>query len=49
MDCFWAEIVLGNLELKEHEDAKWLCKKELRSVAWLPADITLIDKIEENM
>ena len=46
MDCFWAEIVSGDLVLKEHEAAKWLTKDELDSVEWLPADITLIDKIK---
>ena len=46
MDCFWAEIVSGDLVLKEHEDAKWLTKAELDSVDWLPADITLINKIK---
>ena len=46
MDCFWAEIVSGDLVLKEHEAAKWLKKAELDSVDWLPADITLIDKIK---
>ena len=45
MDCFWAEIVSGDLVLTEHEAAKWLTKDELDSVEWLPADITLIDKI----
>ena len=45
MDCFWAEIVSGELVLIEHEAAKWLTKDELDSVEWLPADIALIDKI----
>ena len=45
MDCFWAEIISGELVLTEHEAAKWLTKDELDSVEWLPADITLIDKI----
>ena len=45
MDCFWAEIVSGDLVLTEHEAAKWLTKDELDSVEWLPADITLIEKI----
>lgn len=45
MDCFWSEIVTGDLVLKEHKAAKWLTKVELDSVEWLPADITLIDKI----
>ena len=47
MDCFWVEIISGNLVLKEHEAAKWLTKEELDSVEWLPADITLVDKIKE--
>ena len=46
MDCFWAEIVSGELVLTEHEAAKWLTKDELDSVEWLPADITLIKKIQ---
>lgn len=49
MDCFWSKIVEGNLELKEHEAAKWLTKDKLDSVDWLPADITLIDKIRVEM
>ena len=46
MDCFWCELVSGDLTLKEHEAAKWLDKNTLGSVSWLPADITLIDKIK---
>ena len=49
MDCFWAEVTAGHLELKEAEAAKWLTKEQLDSVAWLPADITLIDKIRKEM
>ena len=49
MACFWAEVTAGHLELKEAEAAKWLTKDQLNSVAWLPADITLIDKIREYM
>lgn len=45
MDCFWCEIIKGDLVLREHESARWLKKSELKDVAWLPADITLIDKI----
>ena len=49
MDCFWAELITGQLELKEAEAAKWLTKDQLESVAWLPSDITLIDKIRQYM
>ena len=45
MDCFWCQIVRGNLVLEEHEAARWLTKDELNNVEWLPADITLIEKI----
>ncbi len=49
MDCFWAEIRSGELVLKEHEAAKWLTVDTLDSVAWLPADLALIDKVREGM
>ena len=49
MDCFWCQIVKGDLVLKEHEAAKWLSKDELDSVEWLPADVTLIDQIRNNI
>ncbi|MDO5590962.1 MAG: (deoxy)nucleoside triphosphate pyrophosphohydrolase [Lachnospiraceae bacterium] len=49
MDCFWAEVQEGDLKLKEAQEAKWLTKEELDSVAWLPADVTLIDQIREQM
>lgn len=45
MDCFWAEVISGELILKEHEAAKWLKKEDLDSVDWLPADQGLIGKI----
>lgn len=49
MDCFWAEILSGNLVLKEHEAAKWLTKDTLDSVEWLPADQGLIEKIKKYL
>lgn len=49
MDCFWCEIVKGDLVLKEHEDARWLTKEQLGDVKWLPADITLIERIRKAM
>ena len=47
MDCFWCEVIHGELILKEAEDAKWLTKEHLADVKWLPADVTLIEKIGE--
>lgn len=49
MDCFWCELVKGDLVLKEHEAARWLDKESFNDVAWLPADVTLIEKIRRNM
>ena len=49
MDCFWAEIVSGELVLKEHEAARWLTRDELNSVEWLPADVTLVEKVRVVM
>jgi len=46
MDCFWAEVVGGELLLKEAEAAKWLSLDELDSVDWLPADQELVDIIK---
>ena len=49
MDCFWCEVVDGELRLLEAEAAKWLTKETLYDVQWLPADITLVEKIKEQM
>ena len=45
MHCFICELLSEEIVLKEHEDAKWLEEDELDSVDWLPADVSLIDKI----
>ncbi len=49
MDCFWCEIVKGDLVLKEHEAAKWLTKEKMGDVEWLPADVTVIKAISVRM
>ena len=49
MDCFWCEIVKGELVLKEHEAARWLTREQLGEVEWLPADVTLIEKVGNEM
>ena len=45
MKCFLCEVVSGNLELKEHEAVKWLQKAQSYVVEWLPADLSLIEKV----
>ena len=49
MDCFWAEIICGQIVLKEAEDAKWLTIDKLDSVRWLPADVAVISCIKNNI
>ena len=48
MDCFFCVLLSGGLTLKEHEAAKWLKPEELDSVAWLPADLSLIDRLQKS-
>lgn len=49
MECFWCEVIDGEIKLLEAEAAKWLTKESLYSVQWLPADRTLIEKIRHEM
>ena len=49
MDCFLCVVVDGEIILKEAEAAKWLGKDELYSVDWLPADIALIEKLQNSL
>ena len=47
MHCILCTIVSGELKLLEHEAARWLSKETLRSVDWLPADLLILERIEE--
>ena len=49
MDCFLCVVVDGEIILKEAEAARWLGKDELYSVDWLPADIALIEKLQNSL
>ena len=46
MHCFISVIMKGTIVLIEHEDAKWLKPDELDSVAWLPADVEVVEKLK---
>ena len=49
MDCFWCEVVSGDLVLLEAQEARWLTKDELDSVKWLPADLGMVERIHREM
>lgn len=46
MDCFPCKIKFGTPVLLEHAAAQWLTMEELDSVAWLPADLDLIERLK---
>ena len=48
MDCYFAQVVKGEIVLKEAEAARWLSRSELNDVNWLPADKELIETIKEH-
>ena len=48
MDCFWCEVIKGDLVLKEHQAARWLDQNSLSEVEWLPADIALIRRLQNR-
>ena len=47
MHCFQTKIVEGVPNLLEHEAARWVTKEEIDSVAWLPADLEVIDDVKK--
>lgn len=49
MHCFLCSLKSEDIVLKEHEAARWLSKKDLRSVNWLPADLSVIETLEQSL
>ncbi|MBQ9025593.1 MAG: (deoxy)nucleoside triphosphate pyrophosphohydrolase [Methanobrevibacter sp.] len=49
MSCFDCTIKSGTPKLLEHNDARWLAKKELDSVNWIPADIAAVNYLKKTM
>ena len=50
MECFACKLEENQeITLLEHKNAKWLDKTNLYSVDWLPADVDVLDKIEEML
>ena len=49
MDCSLCHMESEGLTLTEHEAARWLTREELDEVDWLPADVTIIEKIRKEV
>lgn len=48
MDCFLCNVISGNLELIEAEDARWVDKDTIDSLDWLPADLKILPVLKQN-
>lgn len=46
MDCFLCILADDSLTLLEHTAAAWLDAASLRTVAWLPADVEVLEALE---
>lgn len=42
MQCYVCRILCGELQLREHSEARWLGADSLQSVPWLPADVDVL-------
>lgn len=49
MTCYWCCLIEGDLELKEAQESKWVGKKEIESLNWLPADRTILSIIKQEL
>ena len=49
MHCFKCSLINGYPKLLEHEDSKWVGKKNISDLKWLPADLELIDLVKEML
>ena len=46
MRCFLCSIAEGSPHLLEHEAARWLKPADIDSVAWLPADVLVVEALK---
>lgn len=49
MHCFKCSLINGYPKLLEHKDSKWVDKKNISDLKWLPADLALIDILKEML
>ena len=39
----------GEVELLEHKSARWLRRDELNEVEWLPADVSVVNSLRQQL
>lgn len=47
MHCFICTIGGGEIRLNAHNDVKWISLKEVHKLQWVPADLLVIEKLNE--
>ncbi|MDO5849452.1 MAG: (deoxy)nucleoside triphosphate pyrophosphohydrolase [Methanobrevibacter sp.] len=48
MDCYLCELK-GPISLLEHKDACWIGKDEFETLDWIPADIEILEVLENEL
>ena len=49
MDCYICNIASTAIEMREHEDMRWLSAGDIDSVRWLPADKIVVESIKAKV
>lgn len=49
LTTFYCDLLAGTPTLTEHSEVRWLAPSELKSLAWAPADIPAVEKIDMDM
>ena len=47
LHCYLCSLKTKEVHLLEHESSRWLSADELESVAWLPADLSLVSSLKQ--
>ena len=46
MDCFWCNLKTDSFQLEAHSAIRWITKDQ-EDIAWVPADVQIIERIKE--
>lgn len=49
MGCYLCTLAESHIDLLEHTQARWLNRETIDSVAWLPADTSVVNALKEEV
>lgn len=49
MDCYLASADVTEMHINEHQAISWISSKDLDAVAWLPADILVVEELKKRI